>query len=357
MLPDQSWARASENLLEVTILQLVGMNLEAYKNGDISVGLDMDDVREFLAVFNGDWREDRIQHYCCKVVGESRTVCCTSPAKAIQKMKACARKVMVPLFGRAGSGKTKKWCETSRTCCVIGFFCKCHNLMRNASQPWRRKRGSVGDDASEVRADEDPARARYKREKKAGQFWGKLENGDVLIAAAIVTKPVRSLLGHMFAAERNARLHCGSPAVRLKLFEAQLGPTPGHTYLGDFVRRGGYADQADQAMSDLLTGDSLCRTDVFHHGRADLDLNVILTRHRGILLNIWSAMSERMLGPWMDDASFHGLIRMCEAEDPAEAQVQSRAFMSRREGCAEALFVKRVQKWAKEKTQRRRRRF
>ena len=40
---------------------------------------------------------------------------------------------------------------------------------------------------------------------------------------------------------------------------------------------------------------------------------------------------------------------MCETEDAEEEQVHSRDFMSARACCAEALFVKQTQEWAKQK--------
>ena len=135
--PDESWARVKDNLLEVTILQLVGMSLESYKDGGLSSDLVIDDLREFIALFNGNWREDTVQHYCYKVNrAGSPSTCCSSAEQTKSKMRACAKKVIVPLFGRAGAGKTKKWVETSRSCCITGFFRKCHNFMRNASRPW-----------------------------------------------------------------------------------------------------------------------------------------------------------------------------------------------------------------------------
>ena len=150
----------------------------------------------------------------------------------------------------------------------------------------------------------------------------------------------------MFAAERNSRIARGSESVREKLPEANCSPTDGHTYLGDFVRRGGYADEANEAFSQLLEGDELCQMDVFN-AQADQDRHKLLTRHRGMLLCIWSAFLERMYDPWMDEASFPGLVWTCETADSAEAGERARTFMSRRTCCAEALFVQRMQRRAR----------
>ena len=209
MLGNEAWAGKKESLLEVTLLQLVGMSLEAYRNGDASADIDMEDVRQFLAMFNADWDEDGLQHYCCKLVNGERRPCCTGVAQSKAKMKVLVRKLLLPLFSSVSARDTNKWCEKSRSCCVTGFVSKCHNLMKNATRPWRRRRRNNGpgdaDDLSEVRADDDPHRKRRKREAKSGLFWAKPQTPDLLIAGAIVSKPVRSLLGRMFAAERSSK--------------------------------------------------------------------------------------------------------------------------------------------------------
>ena len=89
---------------------------------------------------------------------------------------------------------------------MTGFVSKCHSLMKNATRPWRRqnRRAAPGDDddMSVVRADDDPRRKRRKREGRAGRFWSKPGTPDLLVAAAVVCQPIRSLLGRIFAAER-----------------------------------------------------------------------------------------------------------------------------------------------------------
>ena len=90
MLGDAAWARKKESLLAVTLLQLVEMNLEAFRNGDACEDLDMDAVREFLRMFNGDWSEDGVQQFCCKLVNGQRVPCCTDVAQTKARMKALA---------------------------------------------------------------------------------------------------------------------------------------------------------------------------------------------------------------------------------------------------------------------------
>ena len=60
-----------------------------------------------------------------------------------------------------------------------------------------------------------------------------------------------------------------------------------------------------------------------------------------------SAFLERMYDPWMDDASFYGLVRACETDDVDRARERGRTFMSCRECCAEGLFVKPMQERAR----------
>ena len=137
--------------------------------------------------------------------------------------------------------------------------------MWTGKSAWRRRTSNGQDeDFSDVRADEDEVQKRKKKSQvKCGLFWRRHDTADRVLAAGMVTKPIRNVLGHMFAAERHARLHAGGsylfccfvilsiitktnhaggPAVREKLHEAGLVPAPGHTYLGDFVKDGGFID-------------------------------------------------------------------------------------------------------------------
>ena len=93
--------------------------------------------------------------------------------------------------------------------------------MRTGSSAWRCRTSGQDEELSDVHADEDERVKRKKRQAKCGLFWNRDDTADRIVAAGMVTKPIRSVLGHMFAAERNARLHVGgfvSFVVRACLF-------------------------------------------------------------------------------------------------------------------------------------------
>ena len=71
-----------------------------------------------------------------------------------------------------------------------------------------------------------------------------------------------------------------------------MGPSDGHTYLGDFVKEGGYADETKEAFSELLDGEKLCRPNIF-----STDPHELLTRHRGMLLGYIYMTGRRQAGP------------------------------------------------------------
>ena len=202
VLPEAAWGAYSEAVLQNTLLQLEGMDLQAFRNGDDGRVMDMSAVREFHSLFNANWLLLQVRHYCCKRLGEDLVPCCTSVKQSRTRMKQAARKLLVPLFARVAKGDTNKWCETSLACAITGHFTKCHCMMKTGSAPWRRKRkGGEDDEHSEIRISDDPHKKRRKRQVKSGLFWGNAETADRVVAAAMVTKPIRSVLGHMFSAE------------------------------------------------------------------------------------------------------------------------------------------------------------
>ena len=202
VLPEAAWGAYSEAVLQNTLLQLEGMDLQAFRNGDDGRVMDMSAVREFHSLFNANWLLLQVRHYCCKRLGEDLVPCCTSVKQSRTRMKQAARKLLVPLFARVAKGDTNKWCETSLACAITGHFTKCHCMMKTGSAPWRRKRkGGEDDEHSKIRISDDPHKKRRKRQVKSGLFWGNAETADRVVAAAMVTKPIRSVLGHMFSAE------------------------------------------------------------------------------------------------------------------------------------------------------------
>ena len=357
VLPDPAWAQRSDRVLEHSLLSLGGVDLETYRAGDASTEVDLAACREYVSLFNSNWAEGTVRHYCCKniAIGEqpARLVpCCTSLQQTRSKMKAAARKLLVPLFARCAAGATKKWMETSRATAITSFFSKCHGFMKTGSQTWRRrKRRAANDDddeLSEVRATDDPRKRRRKREAKAGLFWARANTPDVVTASAIVTRPLRQLLSHMFSSERNARIYQGGPEVRERLVEAGLGPPVDGSYTGAFVSPGGFIDKARKALLDLLDNDVLCDEYLFELESAEEPYkNELFTRHRGMVLRVLSAFMERISDPLLRDASFEGLLRANEDGDEQRAHASAQSFMDEGECCAEALFVLRMQKVAR----------
>ena len=178
------------------------------------------------------------------------------------------------------TGKQKQTQHTTNTETIQTTKRHIRTTMWTGSAAWRRRRPSGADEElSDVRADEDERVKRKKRQSKCGIFWNRDDTADRVVAAGMLTTPIRKVLGHMFAAERNARLHvggfvsfvvlfkhifnrytsaehqhksitnhntntnnAGGPAVREKLNEAGAVPAPGHSYLGDVVKVGGFID-------------------------------------------------------------------------------------------------------------------
>ena len=107
--PDPAWAAHADRVLEFTLLGIDGLDLESYRRGDCGHVLDLATVREFHALFNGDWTCSTIQHYCCKRLADQQVPCCVSEKETRTKMKQTTRKLLVPLYASATDGDTKKW--------------------------------------------------------------------------------------------------------------------------------------------------------------------------------------------------------------------------------------------------------
>ena len=131
----------------------------------------------------------------------------------------------------------------------------------------------------------------------------------------------------MFSSERNARIYQGGPEVREKLIQAGLGPSPGCSYVGAFLKPGGLIDQARDALLGLLENDLLCNEQLFNFGGGEPKANALLTRHRGMVLRVLSAFMERISDPLQRDASFHGLLQANEDSDAQRARATASSFM------------------------------
>ena len=169
-------------------MKLGKLDIQLFRDGTTDDGGPLDDIKDFMKMLNGDWKDHVLQHYC--------KGCCKSVPHARKKMKSTFRRVCCTLWARVSAGATKKWCEGCRTCSSAGFLANVHSLMQSGTSAWRKGRqAAAGQDSdSEVRADEDPAKSRKKRERKAGVFWGQHRTASVMMALSVVTSPVRDFL-------------------------------------------------------------------------------------------------------------------------------------------------------------------
>ena len=197
VMPNAAWRQHAQSILDSSVMLVGDFDAEAFRGGEDKSRLD--DIHEFVALFNGDWSEPVVQHFCCRADGST---CCTSVSQTKKKMQASLRKVLVPLCVRVAAGATKKWCEAPRAAMATSFIAQCHGLMRTATAPWRGRRaaGNASDTdlSEEIRADEDVNRKRKKREHKAGKFWLRRDTANKLLAISIVSHPVRSFLSQCF---------------------------------------------------------------------------------------------------------------------------------------------------------------
>ena len=318
-------------------MQLGKLDIEAFREGAADDG-SLADIKEFKKMFNGDWKEQVPQHYC--------RGCCRSPKHARKKMKLTFRKVCKPLWARVSAGATKKWCEPARSCSSTGLLANCHSLMQSGTSGWRKQRqAAAGQDSdSDVRVDEDPAKTRKKRERKAGVYWGRTSTAPVMLALSVVTSPVREFLSRVFAAERNSRLYSAGGAVREKLVAAGLGPPRGQSYLGSFVAEGGLIDKSSVEIKRLLFEESaLRRCSLFGVEEGSAEAADLLKRHRGMVLRCHGSFECRVREPLQDDASLYGMLAACEATSGDTGLQKAKAFMDTKKCCANEMFVQRMQ--------------
>ena len=346
VMPNAAWRQHAQGILDSSILLLGDFDAESLRGGEHNLRLG--DVHEFVGLFNGDWSEPVVQHFCCRPDGST---CCSSILQTKKKMQASVRQVLVPLWSRVAAGATKKWCEAPRACTATSFVASCHGLMRTATTPWRQRRAAASDSdlSADIIADEDPSKKRKKREHKAGKFWLRRDTANRLMAISIVTQPVRSFLSQCFLSERNSRLFAGSERVRRLVVEAGLGPSEGYSYIGDFVKENGYVDSTAGVIEELLFGESaLTRCELFGVVAGTTEASKLLTVHRGLVLRAVGSFNARFVIRLKKPDSFFGLVRACEDPDGDRALTVARAFMNTEDCDAEALFVKRMRAKARE---------
>ena len=119
--------------------------------------------------------------------------------------------------------------------------------------------------------------------------------------------------------------------MRDKLIAEGLGPSPGHTFLGDFLRPGGYLDETRAELDRLFCVDSpLMDVELFNVANDSTDAHDVITRNRGCALRAHGSFSTRINDPLMQDDSLFGLIRACEAELPEDGLQSVRNFLGAR---------------------------
>ena len=80
--------------------------------------------------------------------------------------------------------------------------------------------------------------------------------------------------------------------------EANLGPSAGHSYIGDFVRDGGYVDVTMAKLEELLFGESaLIRCELFGVVAGTAEASELITLHRGLALRAVGSFKARAAYP------------------------------------------------------------
>ena len=74
-------------------------------------------------------------------------------------------------------------------------------------------------------------------------------------------------------------------------------PAPGHSYLGDFVKDGGFIDVGYDALVDMLEGSAASDTGLSNYEEGDDKSDRVLTRNRGTILRVLSAYGDRIRDP------------------------------------------------------------
>ena len=77
-----------------------------------------------------------------------------------------------------------------------------------------------------------------------------------------------------------------------------MGPSAVHSYIGDFVRDGGYVDVTMAKLEELLFGEStLSRCEVFGVVAGTVEAIELLTLHRGLALRAVGSFKARVADP------------------------------------------------------------
>ncbi len=74
----------------------------ANNDGDNDDGDSSDGYEGFLKTFNGDWKQRKIAHWCCRSAIDRRA-CCATPAADEKNMKRKARQQLQRVLGQLGS--------------------------------------------------------------------------------------------------------------------------------------------------------------------------------------------------------------------------------------------------------------
>jgi len=134
------------------------------------------------------------------------------------------------------------------------------------------------------------------------------------MSVAIVSFPVRRLLGQMFAAEREARI-----ADVLQEKRSQ-------TVVGGFVKSGGHFDKAEEALEDLLDDDSPLLEDmcsvIGEHENA-------VKRNRGMVLRLKASVRYRLSRRTRRTTGYYEIVRTMDENTQEAKDKFCNAFMAR----------------------------
>ena len=159
-------------------------------------------VADFMKMFNGDWKAERWEHYCC-ISPDDRRLCCRSVEDSKTKMQDAFRAVTQTVIWDKLSDGTKKWGENNRRAAKTSFPVQVHRtLPRALKRAWRVKAsdgGAGGADTSEERID-DAMQVKGRKRKKSRRLLEKQkgtgcldERCDCVFSCAKITRPdVRS---------------------------------------------------------------------------------------------------------------------------------------------------------------------
>ena len=347
-------------------------------------------VQRFLRLFNGNWNSDKPQHFCC--LADRRLPCHVSPAAAIQDMQDCVSDLLVLVIRNKMEDNTKKWGEVARRACLTGFLGVVHNLMRQGSEAWLRKKelgvvqagrgrgrargrgrgqirgrgrgaaavaqdGAVEDGAAAVAQDGDgdgvrdlsPERAeddfhtrRKKRERRAAVYWQNEDAVARVLAASVVTVPLRSFLGAVFGVESSSALLASGGVAAEAWYENErkkgVAQSSCTSLAGRLVRDGGAVDVCAEDLDELLKEDSPLGSPVL------FKLPAALRGNRSAAMRAGAGHWVRVKAKMQKRNSYWGLVKAFDVNDEDDKMAEYTECVNQESCCDDEWFMGRWKK-------------